>query len=347
MSTLAEQAGGTAGVIRAAGGAVWRRTDGGDVETALVHRARYDDWSLPKGKPEAGEHLLVTAAREVVEETGLAVVAGRRSVRTRYVIPPGIRPRSGPKEVDYWAMQAVGGQFAANDEVDDLRWLPIDDAAALCSHEHDRAVVSDLGRTDVPRAPTLLLVRHASAGSRSDFDGPDELRPLDRKGRRQAARLAEVLPLFRPTAVLSAERTRCRDTVAPLAERLELPVLSARELGEEEFAADPQAGLAVVERLLAPRDEPGVTVVCSQGGAIPSVLMALGVRSEGAGGDPYPPSAKGSVWVLGGRPGALAADYYRAFSPDRDAPDPEPGQPVQAGSVEGDVVGSQPGRVAS
>jgi 8-oxo-dGTP diphosphatase len=74
--------------------------------------------------------------------------------------------------------------------------------------------------------------------------------------------------------------------------------------------------MAAVERLLTPRDEPGVTVVCSQGGAIPSALLGLGVRWSDAAGALWPPSAKGSVWALGGRAGALAADYYRDFSAD-------------------------------
>ncbi|WP_324278602.1 hypothetical protein [Blastococcus brunescens] len=99
-----------------------------------------------------------------------------------------------------------------------------------------------------------------------------------------------------------------------------MPVEPVTELGEEEFADDPQAGLAVVERLLAPRPAPGVTVICSQGGAIPSVLLALGVHVEGV--RVHPPAAKGSVWVLGGRPGALSADYFRNFDPDPDAPGP-------------------------
>jgi 8-oxo-dGTP diphosphatase len=120
--------------------------------------------------------------------------------------------------------------------------------------------------------------------------------------------------------VLSADRVRCRQTVEPLAERLGLAVGPARELGEEEFQADPGAGLALIERLLSRRDG-GVTVVCSQGGAIPSALMALGVRWPGEGsGAVWPPSAKGSVWALGGRPGALLADYYRNFDPDPAAP---------------------------
>lgn len=301
-------------LVRAAGGALWRPADGGGIETALVHRPRYDDWSLPKGKPDEGEHLLETAVREVAEETGLEVVVGRRSVRTEYEVP------EGPKRVDYWLMRVIGGDFQPNDEVDELRWLPVEEACALVSHAHDRAVLADLARTDVPREPTLLLVRHAKAGSKSDWEGPDELRPLDGKGRRQAARLAEVLPSFSPVELLTAERVRCRETLAPLAERTGLAVRPLPELGEEEYAADPQAALTVVERLLAPREQPGVAVVCSQGGAIPSVLAALGVRFAGVAGALHPPAAKGSTWVLAGRPGALSADYYRDFSPDAQDP---------------------------
>jgi 8-oxo-dGTP diphosphatase len=297
--------------VAAAGGAVFRRRGDGDLEVVVVHRPRYDDWSLPKGKLDAGEHALTAAVREVAEETGAGVVAGRRSLRTSYPVPEGL------KRVDYWVMQAVDGAFEPNTEVDELRWLPLDAAAALCSHEPDREVLADLARTDVPLMPTLLLVRHGRAGDRADWDGPDDLRPLDRRGRAQARRLAEVLPAFGPTAVLSVPRTRCEQTVAPLAERLGLPVTALPEVGEEEFQDDPEAGLAAVEQLLAPRPDPGVAVVCSQGGAIPSVLLALGVD---AGRREFPPSAKGSVWVLGGRPGGLVADYYRDVDPDPDAP---------------------------
>ncbi len=304
MSTLAERPVG----VRAAGCAVWREADDGTVEAALVHRPRYDDWSLPKGKPETGEHLLLTAAREVAEETGLEVTLGRRSVRTRYEVAG---PEGAPvaKEVDYWTAAWTGGEFVPNDEADDLRWLPLPEARGMCTHDHDRAVLADLARTDVPRMPTLVLVRHGHAGSASDWDGPDDLRPLESRGRAEAQRLAAVLPLFGPQAVCTAPPIRCRDTVTPLAERLGLDLRTLPELGEEGFGADPEAGLAVVERLLAPRSAPGVTVVCSQGGAIPSVLLALGVRWEGSRA--YPPAAKGSVWVRGGAPGALSADYYR------------------------------------
>jgi 8-oxo-dGTP diphosphatase len=303
-------------IIPAGGGVVWRPDGAGGMEVALIHRPRYDDWSLPKGKLDPGEHVVTAAVREVCEETGQRVVAGRRGLRTSYPV------RQGRKRVDYWLMRAVGGTFEPNDEVDELRWLPVADADELLTHHHDRAVLADAARTDVPREVTLLLVRHAKAGDRADFDGPDELRPLDRRGREQASRLAEVLPAFGPADLLSADRVRCRQTLEPLAERLGLDIGRATELGEEEFQADPQGGLALIERLLEPREHPGVTVVCSQGGAIPSVLMALGVRWEGAAGALWPPSAKGSTWALGGRPGALAADYYRDADPDPAVPVP-------------------------
>jgi 8-oxo-dGTP pyrophosphatase MutT (NUDIX family) len=310
VRTLVEEA----GLIPAAGGALWRTGADGALETALVHRPKYDDWSLPKGKLDAGEHPLVAAVREVGEETGLRVVVGRRSVQTRYAV------RLGPKRVDYWVMQVVGGGFAPNDEVDELRWLRVPAATALVTHHHDRTVLEDLARRDVPRMPRVLLVRHASAGDRSDFDGPDDERPLDRRGREQAARLAAVLPGFAPVRLLTAPPLRCRQTLTPLAKALGLDVGEAPELGEEGFNADPQAGLDVVVDLLTDRDGTGLTVVCSQGGAIPSVLAALGVRGPDSAGAMWPPSAKGSVWALGGQPGGLAADYYRNFSADPAAP---------------------------
>jgi len=314
VRTLAEEA----RLIPAAGGALWRLDADGVLETALVHRAKYDDWSLPKGKLDAGEHTLTAAVREVREETGLSVVVGRRTVQTRY------ESRHGPKRVDYWAMEVVGGEFAANDEVDELRWLPVPEALRQVSHDHDRAVLADLARTDVPRAPRVLLVRHASAGDRGHFDGPDAERPLDRRGRDQAARLAAVLPLFGPARLLTAPPVRCRETLEPLALALGVDVGEAPELGEEWFSADPRAGVGLVRRLLAREDRAGPTLVCSQGGAIPAVLLAFGVRWHAGAAALSPPAAKGSVWALGGVPDAetdgLVADYYRDFSADPAAP---------------------------
>ena len=195
MSSLAEQA---PDLVRAAGGVVWRTGDGGVLETAVVHRPKYDDWSLPKGKPEAGEHLArdrcsARWARRPgcgSSSAGAACAPATTSPRPTAGAPRR-RSTTGPAS-------AVGGDFLPNDEVDELRWLPVEAAATLCSYAHDRAVLTDLARTDVPRMPALLLVRHGRAGDRRDWDGPDERRPLDDRGRAQARRLAAVLPAVRP-----------------------------------------------------------------------------------------------------------------------------------------------------
>lgn len=295
-------------VIAAAGGVVWRPSEGGGIEIAVVHRERHDDWSLPKGHVDAGEHALETACREVREETGLDVVAGRRSLTTRYEVD------GAPKRVDYWVMRCVGGAFAANDEADELRWLPPADAAAACTYEHDREVVADAARDDLPREVGLLLVRHGKAGSSDRWEGPDEERPLTRAGEQQARRLAQVLPLFGPASVATATPLRCRQTVAPLARRLGLTVAERPEFGEPDFGGDRERALDAALGSLGGSD---VAVVCSQGGTIPAVLQALGVHGHGVTGL-LPPAAKGSVWALGGRAGALGADYYRDFAPDPD-----------------------------
>jgi 8-oxo-dGTP pyrophosphatase MutT (NUDIX family) len=126
--------------VRAAGGVVWRRGPDGRPRWALIHRPRYDDWSLPKGKLEEGESLEQAAAREVGEETGLACRLGPHVGTTRYV-----DSRGRTKSADYYLMEAIDGDaaFEPNHEVDELRWLDAGEAAGLLSHEHDRGVLSD------------------------------------------------------------------------------------------------------------------------------------------------------------------------------------------------------------
>ena len=121
--------------VEAAGGAVLR---GGEV--LLVHRPRYDDWTLPKGKLDPGESFEDAALREVREETGLSCTLGEELPATEY------RDNKGrPKLVRYWAMEACGGEFKANDEVDEVRWVALAEAAGALTYERDREVVEGLG----------------------------------------------------------------------------------------------------------------------------------------------------------------------------------------------------------
>ena len=120
--------------VRAAGGVVER-----DGLVAVVHRPRYDDWSLPKGKLDRGESWERAALREVLEETGLECELGEELPTVRYM-----DQRGRPKTVRYWRMLVTGGEFEANDEVDAIRWLAPAQAAALLSYEHDRRLVQGL-----------------------------------------------------------------------------------------------------------------------------------------------------------------------------------------------------------
>ena len=125
--------------VKASGGVVWRRADDGSVELVVVHRPRYDDWSLPKGKLDPGEGWEEAALREVEEELGLRCRLGHELPPTSYRDPKG-----RAKVVRYWLMEPLDGAFAASQEVDEMRWVPAADALALLSYEHDRALLREL-----------------------------------------------------------------------------------------------------------------------------------------------------------------------------------------------------------
>jgi 8-oxo-dGTP pyrophosphatase MutT (NUDIX family) len=138
----ARKAGENAAPIRAAGGAVWRRSGEGPLEVVLIHRASYDDWSLPKGKVERGETDEIAAVREVAEEAGVLCRLGPELPQTTY------RDRYGrPKVVRYWAMTVVVGEVAGHHEVDDARWVPLAAARRRLSYQRDVEVIDALEAT--------------------------------------------------------------------------------------------------------------------------------------------------------------------------------------------------------
>jgi 8-oxo-(d)GTP phosphatase len=286
-----------AAVVRAAGGVVWRPS-GTAPQVCLVHRPRYDDWSLPKGKLDAGEHPLAAAVREVWEESAV-----RAAPQVR-LSPAHYRTRDGsPKTVEYWSMRlAEAREFHPNGEVDRLRWLAVPDAAELVSYPHDRRVLAEFAALP-PVTGLVLLVRHAYAGERDHWSGPDSVRPLDRTGQTQAAAFAELLALYRPTRLVSASPRRCLQTVAPLATAVDLPVEVESVFDETSHEQDRSAAAARLPTLAASSP---VTVVCSQGTVVKGTMPLLAGE-----GDFATPKATG--WAL-----PFTAD--RLLTPDRLTP---------------------------
>jgi 8-oxo-dGTP pyrophosphatase MutT (NUDIX family)/phosphohistidine phosphatase SixA len=293
--------------VLAAGGFLWRGDASGvarDREVAVVHRPKYDDWSLPKGKVDQGEQLVVTARREVCEETGATASCGQVVGEQRY------RVANGMKYVRYWEMAYTGGDFAPQDEVDELRWLPTQAAVRKLSYDHDRQLAQRFADAPIATA-TLLLVRHANAGKKRRWKDDDKLRPLDTEGSAQAARLSVVAPCYGPVRIASADLVRCADTVRPVSHDLGIPISIEPKLGSSAYVTDPKATVDWVREQI---EAGGTTLLCSQGEVIPDLLTRISARS------PVrlrrPPTRKGSVWALsfaGGR--LVGADYDADLSP--------------------------------
>jgi 8-oxo-(d)GTP phosphatase len=259
-------------VIEAAGGVLWRPANGRfDTEIALVHRPRQDDWSLPKGKLHNGEHAVLGALREVVEETGYWAAVGMPLGGTRY------RKDGMPKRVRYWALRARQGSFAPTKEVDDLVWLP-PDAAGRLARGRDRPIIDAFRAQHPHQVWPLLLVRHARARTTGAWAGSDRDRPLDVRGRRQAASLAQLLDAYAVERVLAADLRRCRQTLTPLAAERHVAIESEPLFTKRAVDADLDAA---VERLLNVATASVPTVVCAQR----SVVMRLRQGVAAALGD--------------------------------------------------------------
>lgn len=252
-------------VVRAAGVVVLRNQETSP-EVLIVHRPHRSDWSLPKGKVDPGEHLLETAVRECAEETGLNVSLRAPLTQQSYVA------LGRPKTVDYWIGVIRDDEgFAPDEEIDAIRWVPVDRAAGVLTYAHDRELIAEA--LALPETSPLVILRHAKAMKRSDFDGRvDADRPLSGKGRTQAKALVPLLDAYGITAVHTSDSTRCTETVKRFVKTLDHKVDLESSLSEEAHHENPKRAAKTVRRILE-NAEPAV--ICSHRPVMPTIMATL------------------------------------------------------------------------
>lgn len=260
--------------VYAAGGVVWRVVDG-KLRVLLITRTRYRDLTLPKGKLDPGETLPEAAVREIHEETGLRVSLGAPVGVSRYAMPNG-----RTKIVHYWATEATDAavrstSFVPNKEVSSVEWMSVKKARARLSYPVDIEILdafTALVDGGVLRTFPLVVLRHAKAKSRDDWDGDDAARPLNTRGRRQSNAIVGPLLAFGVRRIVSSPAERCIRTVMPLSAALGRRVDRTDLISEHAWShglSDPRT--VVIERVRARKP----VVLCSHGPVLPDILSEL------------------------------------------------------------------------
>lgn len=264
--------------VYAAGAVVWRLIDG-KLRVLLIHRTKYRDITLPKGKVDQGETLAETAVREVHEETGIRVALGVPVGVSRY----WIRPKR-QKIVHYWAAEATAeairaSAFAPNREIAAIEWVSLKKARARLSYPVDQEILDNFrGLVDdgVLHTFPLIALRHAKAVARSNWEGPDASRPLTARGRTQAQAIVGPLRAFGVRKIVSSDAVRCVETVQPLAAELGKRIVTTALISQdalESGASDPRT---VVGRRVRARKP---AVLCSHRPVLPEILREIALAT--------------------------------------------------------------------
>lgn len=257
--------------VYAAGAVVWRLVEG-KLRVLLIHRTKYRDITIPKGKVDPGEMLAETAAREVREETGIRVALGVPVGVSRYMMRA-----KRQKIVHYWAAEATDeaireSTFVPNSEIAAIEWVNLKKARERLSYPVDVEILdafAALVDDGVLRTFPLIVLRHAKALSRSDWEGSDQDRPLTASGAKQAKAIVGPLRAFGAHKIVSSNAERCVATVAPLAKKLDRPIKQTVKLSQDAW----EGGEGDVRSLIGKRVRARTaTVLCSHRPVLPDLL---------------------------------------------------------------------------
>ena len=257
--------------ISAAGAVVWRKHKDNFTEVAIIHRPKYDDWSFPKGKIEVGESLIACAHREVLEETNLQTEFGPHLGQVEYFTPDGL------KKVTYWSAKVIGEKpFRTNTEVDQLKWIPITKVIEVLTNETDKEIFDKFVKVKFNSKPFILL-RHAKAITRDEWQGEDDDRPLSSSGQNQAMRLLSTYQVFNIDQIHSSDAVRCYDTVKSMAKGLDIKLEVSSKLSENTYKKDKEKAFDYVRELIK---EDKSILICSHNPILPKMLNKLTKKSE-------------------------------------------------------------------
>ena len=288
--------------VLAAGALVWRLKND-KLQVLVVHRPRYDDWSFPKGKAEPGESMVLTAIREVAEETGRQIVLGRYLGKARRRLVSGRKKRTL-----YWAAQVLpeagpgeglraAVKPASKREIDKVRWWKAEKAARKLTHADDKRLLArlvDWYESGQLQVHSLVLVRHAKAVSRATWGygiNSEITRPLVMgRGQAQARDVAALLSAYGVGELVSSPWKRCVDTLAPYAHGCGLDLRSDEAFTEVSALMAPELMQASFRDLLergSALDGPPEPEAVGPQGREPGLALA-GQAGPGAAGPPEP-----------------------------------------------------------
>lgn len=288
--------------VLAAGALVWRLKND-KLQVLVVHRPRYDDWSFPKGKAEPGESMVLTAIREVAEETGRQIVLGRYLGKARRRLVSGRKKRTL-----YWAAQVLpeagpgeglraAVKPASKHEIDKVRWWKAEKAARKLTHADDKRLLArlvDWYESGQLQVRSLVLVRHAKAVSRATWGygiNSEITRPLVMgRGQAQARDVAALLSAYGVRELVSSPWRRCVDTLAPYAHGCGLDLRSDEAFTEVSALMAPELMQASFRDLLergSALDGPPEPEAVGLQGREPGLALA-GPPEPGVAGQPEP-----------------------------------------------------------